>query len=85
MYMITGSVTSAKRLANNIEKYSKHFADVVHTPSALSDGGCSYSVKIKNEDYEKAKEIAEKSGIKIKKAYEEKKINGERVFYDISG
>lgn len=85
MYLVTGSVTSAMRLAKNIEKYSKYFADVVHTPPAISGGGCSYSVKIKDEAYGKAKELAENIGIKIKNSYKEKTVNGERVFDDISG
>lgn len=85
MYIVTGSVTSAMRLARAVEREGEYFADVVHTPAALSPVGCSYSVKLKDEAYESAKRIAEEIGIKIKKAYKEKIKDGERVFYDISG
>ena len=85
MYIVTGSVTSAVRLGKALERYTPFFARVVHTPASLSGGGCSYSLVIKEEALEAVKKIAEENGIKIKKIYLEKEVNGERAFDDISG
>lgn len=44
MYIVTGSVTSAVRLKRILESATGYPADVVHTPSRIKRGGCSYSV-----------------------------------------
>ena len=46
MYILIGSVTTATRLKKAAEKIIGFPAYVVHTPSALNQGGCSYSVRV---------------------------------------
>ena len=46
MYILVGSVTTATRLKKAAEKIIGFPAYVVHTPSALNQGGCSYSVRV---------------------------------------
>ncbi len=85
MYVITGSITSASRMAKAIEVFSGYPADVVHTPAEIRQGGCSYAVRCDDRALSIIDNIAKDNGISVKKIYNEKYINGERVFDDISG
>ena len=80
MYIVVGSVTTAVRLGKLIEKLSGYPAEVVHTPSKLNKGGCSYSVKSDDRAVGLVKSIAKEYGVNIKKIYTEEIIGGERVF-----
>ena len=62
MYIVTGSITSALRLSKAVQNYSGLPASVVHTPSALNKGGCSYSIKT---DFEEIKGCTYTGSIKI--------------------
>lgn len=84
MYIITGSVTSASRLTKVVERIGGYPAYVVHTPTALRHGGCSYSVRCDERILPFIKDIAQNAGISIKGIYSEKYENGERVYRDIS-
>ena len=84
MYIITGSVTSASRLAREAERVSGYPAYVVHTPSALRHGGCSYSVRCSESFLPSVKKAALETGVTIKGIYSEGPENGERVYRDIS-
>ena len=84
MYVIVGSITSAIRLSKLIEKYSGLPTSVVHTPSALNKGGCSYSVKTEAGDTKMIFQLAKEAGVTIKGIYGEKIESGGRVFYDLS-
>ncbi|MDY3031544.1 MAG: putative Se/S carrier-like protein [Clostridia bacterium] len=84
MYLLTGSVTSAERLAKALESAAGYPAYVVHTPSGIKNGGCSYSVRCDERILPLLKDISQSQGIKIKGIYQEKYENGERVYVDIS-
>lgn len=84
MYIVTGSITSALRLSKAVQNYSGLPASVVHTPSVLNRGGCSYSVKTDVDDIDIIKELAPNLGISIKGMYGERMGSEGRVFYDIS-
>lgn len=82
MYILVGSVTTATRLKKVAEKIIGFPAYVVHTPSALNLGGCSYSVRIDNRALSEIRTIADDNQIPIKRIYIERTVNGERV-YDV--
>lgn len=84
MYVLVGSVTTATRLKKVIESHIGYPAYVVHTPSALNNGSCSYSVRIDDRAINEIKNIKEFNEIPIKRIYIEKRENGERVYDVIS-
>ncbi len=84
MYIIVGSSTTAERLKKVAEKLVGFPAYVVHTPFAIRQGGCSYSVRIDDRALNDVKRIASDNYISVKGIYIEKKENGERVYYDVS-
>lgn len=53
MYITVGSVTTAVRLKRLLESEVGFPCEVVHTPTKISGGGCSYSVladdRLKND------------------------------------
>lgn len=53
MLVTVGSITTAARLAKLAEKNTGAPAEVLHTPSSIKNGGCSYSVRF-NDRYEGA-------------------------------
>ena len=54
----------------------------MHTPSALNQGGCSYSVRVDDRALNEIRKIAGDNEIPIRRIYIEKTVNGERV-YDV--
>ena len=81
MYILVGSVTTAMRLKRLLERIYGIPSDVVHTPSAIKHGGCSYSVRTNSPDaLSHVKMTGEEYGINIKKIYVEKRVGGERVY-----
>lgn len=84
MYVVVGSSTTASRLKKAAEKIVGFPAYVVHTPSEIRHGGCSYSVRLDDRALEEIRMLAVDNGINIKGIYKEKTENGERVFYAVS-
>lgn len=84
MYIIVGSVTTATRLKKIAEKTIGFPAYVVHTPSAIRTGGCSYSVRLDDRALSDIKMIASDNEIPIKRIYIEKFENGESVYHAVS-
>lgn len=84
MYILVGSATTAARLKKAIEKNIGFPVYVVHTPSALNRGGCSYSLRLDDRMMEDAKRIARDNNIRIKNIYIEKTENGESVYHAVS-
>ena len=80
MYILVGSVTTAMRLKRLLERLYGIPSDVVHTPSAIKHGGCSYSVRTNSNALARVKLTVEEYGINIKKIYVEKTVDGERVY-----
>ena len=83
MYILVGSVTTAARLKKAAEKIVGFPAYVVHTPSAIHSGGCSYSVRLDDRALDVIKTVAGDNQIPIKRIYIEKIENGERVFHAV--
>lgn len=84
VYIVVGSITTASRLAKLIEKTAGIPADVVHTPSAIKSGGCSYSVRVFGCTVGTIKKISYEYGINIKAIYAENFSGREREYRDIS-
>lgn len=84
MYVTVGSATTAERLKKVCECVLGFPAYVVHTPSELNNGGCSYSVRLDNRALGDIKKIASDNEIPIKRIYIEKTENGERVYDAVS-
>lgn len=84
MYIVVGSVTTATRLKKIAEKTIGFPAYVVHTPSAIRTGGCSYSVRLDDRALSDIEMIASDNEIPIKKIYIEKIENGESVYHAVS-
>jgi len=82
---IIGSVTTATRLKKMLEKTGVLEAMVIHTPSEISGGSCSYSVRVDYDNLTAGLEMAKELGIRIKKVYRKEKTDRERVYHDISG
>lgn len=81
---VIGPVTTAARLAKKIEQTSGVSARMIHTPEAVSGGGCSYSVKTKSEYLPVIMQTAEKYKIKVKAYYIIEIAEGKEVYHDIS-
>lgn len=84
MYILVGSSTTAERLKRSVEKNIGFPAYVVHTPSGIKRGGCSYCVRLDDRALNDIRTVASDNGINIKGIYKEKTENGERVFYVVS-
>lgn len=84
MYIVVGSITMATRLSRVIEKNTGLPTKVVHTPSALREGGCSYSVYTSDKIYDIIHTILSDFDIHVKGIYIEKLVDGEREYRDIS-
>jgi len=66
--IVYGSIT----FANRVKKYFINDGDyvgIVHTPSEISKGGCSYSIKVKPQKLQEILEASNKFGFKIRGIY----------------
>lgn len=81
---LTGSITSATRLAGELERLGCLNARVVHTPAAIKSGGCSYCVKMPEECKIKLDKILASKKFKVKRVLAENTHGKERVYDDIS-
>ena len=79
-----GSVTRAISISKKINSYSQNSATVIHTPSEINTGGCSYSVKTSSKNINLVKKLSSDNLIKYKKIYIESIIDGESVLREIS-
>lgn len=84
MYILVGSITAASRLKKLLERVAGYPAEVVHTPSGLNKGGCSYSVQADDRLQSMVAPFAEEHGIPVRKIYTMEIVNGERVYHVIS-
>ena len=84
LIITVGSVTNAIRLEKIINKSGIINAAVIHTPSVINQGGCSYSVRVPYRYYEAVKEILNNNKVSYKKIYIEEKQGGESVWRDLS-
>lgn len=79
-----GAITSAVRLEKKLNSLGDVKASVIHTPTEINKGGCSYSVKTTLNKLPLIEEIIAENRIKIKKVYIEDIINGESAYRDLS-
>lgn len=84
MFVLVGSVTTAMRLKKLLEARFGIPADVVHTPSQISHGGCSYSVRTDARAAAVIKRISEEYAVSVRGMYKTEFVNGERVFNALS-
>ena len=71
MLVTIGSVTTASRAANTIRKVLGINVGVVHTPSELNHGGCSYSIKFRDSYMSAVKGVITEYNIPVKRWYSE--------------
>lgn len=79
-----GSITNAVRLEKKINSIGIINAAVIHTPSEIYSGGCSYSVRVPYRYYDAVTELLANKKLKYKKIFIEEEIDGERVWRDLS-
>lgn len=65
-YIVLSSVTVAQRLQRALLDNGIR-TTMVHTPKAITDGGCGYSLIIDGNNLGRALKIAETNAVKIKK------------------
>lgn len=80
----TGSITSAVRLKKRLNFLTHMNTAVIHTPTSINSGGCSYSVKTSLANLDLIKKLYNENKIVYKKIYSEDVINGESVYRDLS-
>ena len=81
MLVTIGSVTTASRAAKVIKKVLGINVQVIHTPTALNRGGCSYSIRFNENYYMSVKRVVSEYKIPTKKWYSE---SGGGVYNDLS-
>ena len=79
-----GSVTTAVRLRKKLNSSGDLNAAVIHTPSVINSGGCSYSVRTTFDKLMLVKKLAKDGKISYRKIYAEEYVKGESVLRDIS-
>ena len=84
LIITAGSVTTAIRLEKQLSYAGDLNAAVIHTPPAISTGGCSYSVRTSLDKMPLVKQIIEGKRIRVRKFYIEENVNGERVYNALS-
>lgn len=77
--VVFGSVTVANRAKRLMEKQA-NYAAVVQLPPDLGIRGCSYCLRVRQGDFNKMTELAEEYGLKIKAAFLETELDGQKVY-----
>ena len=81
MLVTIGSITTASRAAKVIRKELGINVQVIHTPTALNRGGCSYSIRFSENYHLSVKRVISEYRIPVKKWYSE---SGGGVYNDLS-
>ena len=79
MLITIGSITTATRAANVIYSKTGIKGKVVHTPSEINQGGCSYSIRYNDDQEAVLRRVVRENRIPAKKWYKE--ASG---YYDLS-
>lgn len=82
---VVGSVTSASRLKKALEKKGCINSEISHTPSAISAGGCSYSVYLSENCIPVLSKTVDEYKIALKGIYKKYIKEGKEFYYDLSG
>lgn len=81
---VVGSVSTASGLLKEMERMGCINCRIVHTPVCISNGGCSYSVKLDEACMKVLRTCVDKRKIKLRGIYKEILKEGEYVYDDIS-
>lgn len=79
-----GAITSAMRLVRLLESETRYGASVVHTPSEINNGGCSYSIRTNYGAVEHLQRLSQQYSLPMKKVYAIKTVDGECVYHALS-
>lgn len=85
MLVTIGSVTTATRAARIIESTIGVSVSVVHTPSELNRGGCSYSIRFSDRYESDVLRLVTEYKIPVRKWYRETYNGRQRVYNAVSG
>jgi len=83
LIITVGSITNALRLEKKINSIGIINTAVIHTPSQINSGGCSYSVRVPYKYFDAVGQLISDKKIKYKKLYLEE-ADGESVWRDLS-
>ena len=84
LIITAGSVTTAVRLEKRLNAAGIINTAVIHTPPAISSGGCSYSVRVSYKYLSWVLNILSERKLKFKKLFKEDSANGESVYNALS-
>lgn len=84
LIITAGSITTAVRIKKTLNSLGDKGASVIHTPSFINSGGCSYSVRTDYKNLNIVKTLFEEKKIKYKKLFTESYENGGTEYHDIS-
>ena len=71
MLVTIGSLTTASRAAKVIRRVLGINVQVIHTPTQLNRGGCSYSIKFSDNYHMSVKRVISEYNIPVKRWYGE--------------
>ena len=71
MLVTIGSITTASRAAKIIRSVLGINVQVIHTPSKLNRGGCSYSIRFGDNYHMSVKRVISEYNIPVKRWYGE--------------
>lgn len=71
MLVTIGSITTASRAAKVIRRVLGINVQVIHTPTQLNRGGCSYSIKFSDNYHMSVKRVISECNIPVKRWYGE--------------
>ena len=81
MLVTIGSITTASRAAKVIRRVLGINVQVIHTPTQLNRGGCSYSIRFSDNYHMSVKRVIAEYNIPVKRWYSE---SDECVYNDLS-
>lgn len=84
LVITVGSVTAASRLEKLLRRKAGVSSTVIHTPSAISGAGCSYSVVTDRKNLAAVREAAADGGINIRGFYIREALKGEYKYHAVS-
>ena len=69
-FVIYSSITHANRVKRHF-KNGRYRVDVVHTPTAITEGGCSYALKVEDTALSEIIYVSELYKLNIKAVYKQ--------------
>ena len=82
--VVIGAITSVTAFSKRLKKFYKIPSKIVHTPSVLGGGGCSYSLLLNKNYLREVEEVSKNFKIKIKGIYSVEKQEKKEVYHVIS-